>query len=164
MSKRIGATGGFLTLLCLTAAYNFSLILHETVKAAGAAGSHTTPEGFVITACYFGPPFGFYPRFFVALSLLCACVGVLRRGAGGRLASLLGAAGAFAAYVYWWAASYKVFKAYSGLDIDFLNHPAVSQTAYLYGGSWVDVCLAVSLLVALVLLAERVLKEKSPLS
>lgn len=50
------------------------------------------------------------------------------------------------------------------MDIDFLNRPEISQVAYLYGGSWLDVCVAGSLLVSLVLLAERVLKERSSLS
>jgi len=162
--KRIGATGGFLLALCLTAAYNFSLIFDETMKAANASGTHTTPDGFAITVCYFGPPIGFYPRFFVLLALVIACAGVLRRSVGGKVVSLLGAAGALSAYVYWWAASHKAFRAYSGIGIDFLNHPEVSQVAYLYEGSRLDVCLAGSLLVALVLLAERLLKERSLLS
>jgi hypothetical protein len=162
--RRTASIGGFLITLCLTAAYNFSLVFREMIKAAGAAGTHTTPDGFVVTVCYFGPPISFYPRLFVLLALLLACAGVLRGGAGGRLLSLLGVAGASASYAYWWAASYRAFKAYSGGGIDFLNHPEISQVAYLYQGSWLDVCLAVSLLAALVLLAERLLKEGPALS
>jgi hypothetical protein len=164
ISKRLGGAGSFLLALCLTAGYNFSLILHETIKASGASGTHTTPDGFTVTVCYFGPPIGFYPRFFVLLALLVACAGVLGRGVGGKAVSSLGVAGALSAYVYWWAASYKVFMAYSGMEIDFLNHPEISQVAYLYEGSWLDVCVAGSLLVACTLLAERALRHRSPLA
>jgi hypothetical protein len=160
----MGGAGRFLLALCLTAGYNFSLIFQETIKAANASGTHTTPDGFAITLCYFGPPIGFYPRFFVALALLLACAGVFRRGAGGKIVSLLGVAGALSAYAYWWAASYKVFEAYSDMGIDFLNHPEISQAAYLYGGSWLDVCVAGSLPVAFTLLAERALRQRSSLA
>jgi hypothetical protein len=164
ISKRIGGAGGFLLALCLTAGYNFSLILHETIKAAGASGTHITPDGFTVTVCYFGPPIGFYPRFFVLLALLVACAGVLGRGVGRKIVSSLGVAGAFSAYVYWWVASYQAFRAYSGMGFDFMNHPEISQVAYLYEGSWLDVCLAGSLPVAFTLLAERALRHRASLA
>lgn len=161
--KTIGVLEGLIFALWLTAAYNFAQILFETLNAAKASGTHTTPDGFEVTVCYFGPPVGFYPRFIVFLALLIACVGVLKRCVRGRIVSLLGLAGALSAYIYWWVASYKAFKSFSSLDIDFLNNPEISQVAYLYRGNWLDVCVAVSLLTALILQAEKVFTRRTRL-
>src|SRR5687768_3821456 len=54
--KRVGPAGGFLFALCFTAAYNFLLAFRATLEAAGAAGTHTTPDGFEVIVCYLGLP------------------------------------------------------------------------------------------------------------
>jgi len=74
----------------------------------------------------------------------------------GRVVALLGVVSALSAYIYWWVDSYKAFKSFSSFDIDFLNHPEIRQTAYLYNGSWLDVCLAISLLMVSILLVGKV--------
>jgi hypothetical protein len=143
--------GGFMLALLSVAALNFAQILYEAYEAASV--SRTSPDGFTVTACYFGPPAGFYPRFFVFTFLLTACLGCFTKSFRGRSVSLLGVAAAFSVYLYWWVDSHRAFKNFSSYEIDFLNHPEVAQVAYLYNGNWWDVCLAVSLFTALVLQA-----------
>ncbi|MBA3715886.1 MAG: hypothetical protein H0W76_26140 [Pyrinomonadaceae bacterium] len=154
--EQIGAIGGFVLALCITATYNFAQIFYENFKAASASGMHTTPDGYEIPVCYFGPPVGFYPRFFVFLLLFVSCLGVFKKNMRGRIVALLGVVSALSAYIYWWIDSYKAFKSFNSFDIDFLNHPEIRQTAYLYNGSWLDVCVAVSLLVVSILLMEKI--------
>jgi hypothetical protein len=110
--------------------------------------------------CYFGPPVGFYPRFFVFAALLFALVGNFRRTFPRSIISTTGAAAALSAYIYWWLHSYRVFRNFTDVDIRFLNNPEIKQAAYLYNGTWFDVCVAVSLVVSLVLLVDRLFRRR----
>lgn len=164
LCKRIGAVGSFTLTISLIAAFNFIEIFYRTYKLANASGTYDTTDGAEITVCYFGPPVGFFPRLLVFISLFIACVGIFKNGLRGRIVSLIGVAGALSAYVYWWIASYATFKSFSSFEMDFLNNPEITQVAYLYEGSLVDVCVAVSLIVILSLQAERAFTEKTRLS
>jgi hypothetical protein len=155
----IGWLGRFLVTTCLAAALNFALIFVQNWKAASAAGTHIV-DGYEITICYFGPPVGFYPRFFVFVALLVATVGVFRRTFPRSLIAIVGVAAAFSVYIYWWMRSYRVFRNFTDVDIHFLNNPEIRQVAYLYQGTWFDVSVAASIVVCFVLLLDRLLNRK----
>jgi hypothetical protein len=157
--RSIGWLDGFLVITCLAAALNFVYIFVQTWKAASAAGTHIV-DGYEITICYFGPPVGFYPRFFVFVTLLIATVGVFRRSFPRSLIAIVGVAAALSVYIYWWLQSYRVFRGFTDVDIDFLNNPEIKQAAYLYQGTWFDVCVAASIVVCFVLLLDRLLNPQ----
>jgi hypothetical protein len=158
-SRTIGWLGHFIVAACVAAAFNFAQIYSQTMKAANAAGTHIV-DGYEITVCYFGPPAAFYPRLLVFGALLVASVGVLRPAFPRSLITLVGLTGALSAYIYWWMASYRIFRNLSHADIHFLNNTEIKQTAYLYQGTWLDVCVAISIVVCLVLLLDRLLKRQ----
>lgn len=154
----IGWLGRFLLVTLLAAASNFGIIFVQNMKAARASGTHVI-DGFAITICYFGPPVGFYARFFAFAGLLLAAVGVFRRAFPRSILATLGVAAALLAYIYWWRDSYRVFRNFTDADIQFLNNPEVKQVLYLYNGSWFDVSVAVSIVVCFVLLLDRLLNR-----
>ena len=151
--------GRFVLITCLAAAVNFGIIFVENWRAARASGTHVVGE-FEITVCYFGPPVGFYPRFFVLAALSIASSGVFRRTFPRSIIATLGVAAALSVYVYWWARSYRVFRTFSDVDIRFLSHPEINQVAYLYNGTWFDIWVVVSIIVCLVLLVDRLLTRR----
>ena len=155
----MGPLGRFLVLLFLVATVNFGIIFIENWKAASASGTHVV-DGYQVTICYFGPPVGFYPRFFVFAALLLALVGVFRRTFPRSIVATTGVAVALSAYIYWWLHSYRVFRNFSDVEIQFLNHPEIKQVAYLYNGTWLDACVAASLVVCFVLLVDRLFKRR----
>jgi hypothetical protein len=146
--RSIGWLGRFLVLVLLAASANFGIIFVQNWKAASASGTQVV-DGYEITLCYFGPPVGFYPRFFVFAALLLALVGIFRRTFPRSIIATTGAALALSAYIYWWLHSYRVFRNFTDVDIRFLNNPEIKQVAYLYNGTWFDVCVAASLVVCL---------------
>jgi hypothetical protein len=152
--KQFGVMNGLLLNLLLIAVLNFAQIFYENYQAHSASGTHTYPDGMQITVCYFGPPVGFYPRFFVFILLLTAFVSSLMKKLRYRIFSFLGVAGALSSYIYWWIASYIAFKSFSSYEMDFMNSPEITQVAYLYRGNWWDIGLAVSLFVIFILQTE----------
>jgi hypothetical protein len=148
--------GRFIVIVFLAATVNFGIIFVQNWKAASASGTHIV-DGYEITVCYFGPPVGFYPRFFVFAALLFALVGIFRQTFPRSIIAATGAAVALSAYIYWWLHSYCAFRNFTDGDIRFLNNPEIKQVAYLYNGTWFDVCVAASLVVCFVLLVDRLL-------
>src|SRR5258705_3591538 len=141
--RTIGWLGHFLLATWVLAAFNFAEIFSQTMKAANAAGTRYF-DGYEITVCYFGPPVAFYPRLFVFGTLLITTVGVFKRSFPRSTSGVLGLTGALSAYIYWWIDSYRVFLNFTDAGIHFLNTDEIRQTAYLYGGTWLDICVALA--------------------
>lgn len=138
---------------CILAAINFLDIFVQTL--AESMGTRTA-DGFVVTHCYFGPPASFHPRFFVLLALLVAALNVFKRTAFNRFLASVGSAAALAVYVLWWLDSYRTFINYERFaGMGALIHPEVHQFAYLYHGTPLDLGIALSIGVCLVLLLDR---------
>jgi len=157
--RSIGWLGHLLMITCLPAAINFAIIFVQNWKAASASGTHIV-DGYEITICYFGPPVGFYPRLFIFAALLVASVGVFRQKFPRSIIATVGVATALAVYIYWWLHSYRVFRNFTDFDIRFLNNPEIKQVAYLYQGTWLDICVAASIVVCFVLLLNRLLHRQ----
>ena len=157
-SDRFGWLGHFVWITCLAAGVNFGNIFLQNAKAAGAAGTKIV-DGFEITVCYFGPPIGFYPRFFAFAGLSIASMALYRRTFPRGILATVGVAAALSSYAYWWLHSYRAFRSFTEYEIPFLNHPEIKQVAYLYQGTWLDIAIAISLVVCLVLLVDRLLSS-----
>ena len=159
--RSIGTLGRFLIMLFIAAAFNFLEIFSEHMKASMNAGSRTVGD-YTITACYFGPPTAFYTRFFIAVSLLVAGIGVFHRSFPRSAMTVIGLASAVGIYIFWWVASYRVLQNFSDIHFDFLNNPEIKQAAYLYQGAWSDVSIAATAFVCLVLVLDRLFNHARP--
>lgn len=138
---------------CLLAAVNFLDILSQTI---GRSIPTRSADGFVLTACTFGPPPPFYPRFFVLVALLIATLNVFKRTAFNRFFASVGSAAGLTIYILWWMDSYRTLRHYEEFaEIRVLAHPEVKQFAYLYHGTPPDLAVAISTAVCLVLLLDR---------
>jgi len=139
---------------CIVAAINFFDILSLMARDL----EDRTADGFTSTACHFGPPAPFYPRFFALVALLIATPCSFKKTAGGRFVASLGSALALVFYIFWWADSYHSFRNFEDLaGIHALIHPEVKQLAYLYQGTPPDLAVALSSAVCLTLLLDRLL-------
>jgi hypothetical protein len=138
---------------CLLAAINFLDILSQTL----APLTRSRRDGdFEVIVCSFGPPPPFYPRFFVLVALLVAALTVFKRTAFNRFFASVGSAAALTTYILWWMASYRTLRDYEELaEIRALIHPEIKQFAYLYHGTPLDLGIAISTAVCLVLLLDR---------
>ena len=137
---------------CLVAAINFLDILSQMVPEVG---THTA-DGFTITHCTFGPPPPFYPRFIVLVALSIATATAFKKTPGNRLVASVGSAVALGAYVFWWLASYRILRNFEDFaGIHALIHPEVKQFAYLSQGTPLDLGIALSTAVCLVLVLDR---------
>ena len=114
-------------------------------------------DGFVITACTFGPPVAFYPRFLALTSLIFASLGLGDRSSLFKLISGAGLAGVLGIYAMWWRSSYRMFSA-AGID---LWNADIRHTAYLYQGTSLDIFVVSSSFAALVLVLDRLVNETS---
>ena len=137
---------------CLLAAINYlDVLVHSIVRSMPVRTGD-----FVLTACYFGPPPPLCPRFFVLLALLLAAPNAFMRTAHNRLFASIGSASALSTYVIWWINSFHTFRNYEDFaGIQALVHPEVKQFAYLYYGTPLDLAIAISTAVCLVLLLDR---------
>jgi hypothetical protein len=137
---------------CIVAAINF----FDIVSLMARDFETRTADGFTITACRFGPPAPFYPRFFALAALLVATPSAFKKTAGSRLVASIATAVALAFYVFWWAESYVRLRNYEYLaGIKALIDPEVKQFAYLYQGTPPDLAVALSTAVCLILLLDR---------
>lgn len=141
---------------CCAASLNFLEILRQTMAAAAAAGTHVV-DGYEITVCYFGPPASFYPRLLVLLGLLIASVAILGRTVWCRFITAAGLTVSLGTYVYWWLHSYHVFRNFE----NFLDNGEIKQFAYLYQGTPLDVGVALSLMISLVIVLDRLIRGET---
>jgi hypothetical protein len=155
-NRSISWLGRFIAATCTAAATNFADIFSQTMKAANASGTHVV-DGYEITVCYFGPPLSFYLRFLVFGALLFATIGILKQTFPRRVMVVVCLIGGLIVYLYWWMRSYQIFRNFVELDIDFLNNAEIKQIAYLYEGGWLDVGVAISIVVLLVLSLDRLI-------
>lgn len=138
---------------CLMAAINFFDIFVQTMTRD--FGSRTV-DGFTLTVCWFGPPAPFRPRFFVLIALLVATPNAFKATAFNRFLASVGSAAALTSYILWWIASYLRLRNYEDFaGIQAFIHPEVKHFAYLYHGTPLDLAIAVSTAVCLVLLVDR---------
>ena len=151
-----GRLGHFLIMLSLAAAFNFLEVFFHRMRA----GSRTVGD-LTLTSCHFVPPMSFFPRFWIAVALLIAAVGVFRQSFPRSLMPVVGLTWAVAAYVYWWLDSYREFRNLSEIGFDFLNHIELKHAAYLYEGTWTDVSIAATAMVCLVLVLERFFDQRN---
>jgi hypothetical protein len=137
---------------CIVAVINFVDIFSQMARDVGTRAV----DGYVITACHFGPPAPFYPRFFVLVALLIATPCAFKRTALSRFISAVAAAAALAAYILWWIGSYRTLRNYEDFaGIQALINPEVKQFAYLYHGTPPDLAVTLSIAVCLVLTLDR---------
>lgn len=138
---------------CILAAINFfDIFVQNLAETMGTRAA----DGFVVTHCHFGPPASFHPRFFVLLALVVATLNVFKRTAFNRYLASVGSAGALLVYVLWWISSYHRLRNYEqSVEIRALVHPEIKQFAYLYQGTPLDLGIALSIAVCLVLLLDR---------
>ena len=108
--------------------------------------------------CYFGPPVPFYPRLLVLGGLLIASLAMLGRTVWCRIISATGLTVSFGTYIYWWLDSYRAFRNLENLQIPFLNDGEIKQFAYLYQGTPLDLAVALSLMINLVIVLDRLLQ------
>ena len=138
---------------CLLAAVNFLDILSQTIERSIPTRS---ADGFVLTACYFGPLVPFYPRFFVLVALLIATLNVFKRTAFNRFLASVGSAAGLTIYILWWMDSYRTLRNYEEFaEIRALVHPEVKLFAYLHYGTPLDLAVAISTAVCLILTMDR---------
>lgn len=137
---------------CLLAAINFLDILSQTL----APLHRPRGDNFAGTICTFGPPPPFYPRFFVLVALLIVTLNVFKKTAFNRFLATVGSAAGLGIYILWWMDSYRRLRNYEDFaDIKALVHPEVKYFVYLYHGTPLDLAIAVSTVVCLVLLLDR---------
>lgn len=155
--RRIGRLGRLLVATCLVACFNF---VEPIVRQAIIDATTYIPDGYSATVCRMGPPPGFLPRFFVACSLLIAIIGVFTRSFPRSRIVVVGLLGALAFFGYWWVDSYRVFlNITEHAGVNFINHPEVPHTAYLYRGTWFDVGTAASVVICSVLFLDRLINR-----
>ena len=157
--REIGWFGRFIVSLYVAAALNFGNVLAQSIKAAGYTRTHSV-DGFEVTACYFGPPVPFYPRFIVLGALFVAAFGVFHRTFPRSLFTVGGLAAALSVYLYWWVRSYHFFRNLTNVNIDIFNFVEIRQVAYLYDGTSFDVWIALSIFICLILSLDRLFNYK----
>ena len=155
--REIGSLGRFVLATSVAAVAGFVDIFVQNMQAARYAGTHVVGE-FTITACRLGPPPSFYPKFLIACSSVIAGIGVFRRSFPRSPFAIIGLIGALTTYIVWWIDSYRVFRNFADLDIPFMKE--IKQTAYLYYGTWLDVGIATSVAVCLVLRLDRFFRRQ----
>ena len=133
---------------------NFWRLLAELFAQYEASRSHSV-DGLEIMVCYFGPPPAFYPRLIVLVTLLIATLAAFKRIASRRFLSAVCLAIALGVYVCWWLDSYRIFRNFEELQIPFLASTGVRQTAYLYGGTFSDLAVALLISVCLLMVLDR---------
>jgi hypothetical protein len=133
---------------------NFWHLLAEVFARYEALRPHSV-GGFEIMVCYFGPPPAFYPRLIVLLTLLIATLAAFKRIASRRFISAVCLAIALGVYACWWIDSYRIFRNYEELQIPFLANTGIRQTAYLYGGTFSDLAVALLTSVCLLMVLDR---------
>jgi len=135
---------------CFAAALNFAEIFSHSMAAAASG------------VCYLGPPAAFYPRFLVLAGLLIATPAAFKRTPSCRLTCGIGLTVSLGTFIYWWLESYRVFRNFEKFQIAFLNSVEIRQAAYLYQATFLDLGVALSLLICLVIVLDRLVDgEKS---
>jgi hypothetical protein len=142
----------FLIATFLVASSNFFEIFVVAVKTATDAAKSDV--------CYFGPPVPFYPRFWVAFSLLVASLASFGRSLGSRGLSVIGVALSSLVYIGWWRYSYRLFGNFPD-SVELLKYFRANQTLYLYHGTWTDIAVALSIAVCFVLRVERLMEHET---
>lgn len=154
--RTIGWPGRLLVATCIAAAFNYGEIVFQMVTSQ----RFVKTGDFTLIVCRLGPPPSLYPRFIVACSLLIATISILRRPFPRSPITVIGAFAALVVYGYWWLKSYRLFSNLADEHIAFINNPEIRQTAYLYGGTWLDAGIAASVVVCSVLLADRFINAR----
>lgn len=155
--RTIGRLGRLLVATSVAACFNF---VEPIVRDAARATGTYVRDGYEITVCRVVPPPGLIPRFFITCSLLIATVGVFQRSFPSSRIVVAGVLSALAVYGYWWVESYRIFlNITEGAGVQFINHPEVKQTAYLYCGTWLDVGAAASVVTCSVLFLDRLVNR-----
>ena len=135
------------------------IIVWSTINILAPTGAaEPAADGFVF--CYWGPPAIFFARFIICVALLVATIGVFSRKFPRSLMTFVGLSGALFVCTFLWVDSYEVFLNLEDADIPFLSTVGFHQTAYLLDGSPLDACVALSTLVCLVLVLDRLLAKR----
>jgi hypothetical protein len=148
---------------CFAAALNFVEVFSNAMAAAQAAGTHVV-DGYEITVCYFGPPASFYPRLIALGGLLIATTAAFKRTFLARSACGFGLVISLGIYIYWWLYSYRSFLNFEDARIRFVSGTEIHQSAYLYNGTFLDLGVALSLIICLVSVLDRLLDGEKELS
>ena len=154
--RAVGGLGRFIFAVYVASALNFAEVFSELIKAADER-SAAAADGMVF--CYMGPPAIFFARFTICVALLVATIGIFTRKFPRGVMTISGLTGALFVYTFSWFDSYRVFRELEDSDIRFLNSIEFRQTAYLLDGSPLDIFVALSTFVGLVLVLDRLLTK-----
>ena len=141
----------------LVAVFNFETILAEQIKADRTY----VVDGMVFIGCILRPPPAHAPRLITMVVLSVPMLAAFARTISCRLITSIGLASALGVHVLWWLSSYRTFLNFEEAEIQFLSHPEIRQTAYLYGGTPEDLIVVLSIVVCLVLALERLFERRS---
>ena len=111
-----------------------------------AAESQRAYEQSGVIACRFGPSRDEISRLYVEVFLLMALIGGRLKGFARTLFSVIGLAGVLVIYVLWWQYLFRVAANAEVMDLKLLPH-----FAYLWGGNVLDVAIAISTALLVVL-------------
>jgi hypothetical protein len=122
-------------LLSLLAAgtFNLSWQIGREVQAANARQSVAE---YGIFACKLGPSKDESSRFLIELGLILGFIGCYIRRPSGKLTSLAGLLFATGVYVLWWKYYFTL------MEVSEAGEGALEHLLFLYGGVWLDLCIA----------------------
>lgn len=128
---------GVLMALLVTATFNLAWQIHREAQAANDRQRLYEEHGFI--ACKFGPSQDESSRFLIGLGLGLAFVGCRVGRRLGKLASLVGLLFAAGVYALWWRYYFTL------MEVSEAGDGAVPHLLFLYGGQWLDLCIASAL-------------------
>jgi hypothetical protein len=102
-------------------------------------------EKYQIIACTMGPAHHEIARMQIEFLLILAAIGSRRKGLKNTLLSVIGLSGVLIVYIFWWQYIFRIMEA-SGARAE-----AVPNFAYLAGGNFLDVVVAASVVILVLL-------------
>lgn len=101
------------------------------------------------TVCTFGSPRDAVARFHLEFFLMLALIGTRVKGLKSTLLSVVGLSGAVIIYVFWWQYIFRVARNAE------MRVEAINNFAYLVGGTLLDITIAASIVLLVVLNVSR---------
>ncbi len=129
----------------LNLGWQFNRMQRESVRGQKAY------EEYGIIVCRFGPSRDEASRVYIELFLMVAFVGSRLPHLKGTLLTVVGFSGATAVYLHWWQYYFRLAEL-SESELKFVRH-----IAYLYNATFLDICIAVSIALLVLLHIGRAL-------
>lgn len=128
---------GVLLALLVTATFNLSWQVYSEAQAADARRRLYEEHGII--ACKLGLTQDESSRLLIELGMALAFTGCRIKRAPGILVSLSGLLFAAGVYGLWWRYYFML------VEVSGASEGAVDHLFFLYGGRWLDLCIAASL-------------------